>query len=309
MRFPLATAVLLLMAAGLAAGCSDKIEPGNTSLGKGAALTAPIMVAEEKVQPEIYEAMGTVSARVAATVSSKLMGTVLAVAVREGDRVEKDDLLVTLDDRQVAAQLAQARAALEEAHKGETGALSARTAAAAGAREALLDYRRSQALLAGEAITQADFEAAEARQRQAQAALKQAESAVKAAQSRVQQARAAVEAARVGLQDARVTAPFDGRVTAKLVDAGDLAAPGKPLLTMERVGGYRVDLKVPETYAQMVEVGQPVAVRVPAAGPAVLEGTVGWWCLPPTRAAVRPSSRWGFPPPKPCARVCSPGAT
>ena len=239
MRFPLSTALLLLMVAGLAAGCSDTIEPGNTSLGKGPVVTVPVMVAEEKSLPQIYEALGTVSARVAATVSSKLMGTVLAVAVREGDRVQQGDLLVALDDRQVAAQLAQA-----------------------------------QALLAGEAITQADFEGVQARQRQSQAALTQAEAAVKAAQSRVQQARAAVDAARVARQDARVSAPFEGRVTAKLVDAGDLAAPGKPLIVMERIGGYRVDLEVPESYAQRVRAGQPVAVRVPSAGPAVLPGTV-----------------------------------
>jgi RND family efflux transporter MFP subunit len=114
----------------------------------------------------------------------------------------------------------------------------------------------------------------QARQRQAQAALQQAEAAVKAAQSRVRQARAAVDAARVTRQDASVNAPFEGRVTAKLVDAGDLAAPGKPLIVMERVGGYRVDLEVPETYAHLLQVGQPVAVRVPSAGSAVLQGTV-----------------------------------
>jgi RND family efflux transporter MFP subunit len=274
MRPLLSTAVFFLMVAGIAGGCSDKIEPGNTTLGKGSAVTVPVMVAEEKVQPQIYEAVGTVSARVAATVSSKLMGTVLGVAVREGDRVNQGDLLVTLDDRQVAAQLAQAQAALAGARKGEAGALSARTAAAAGAEQALLAYRRSQALLKGEAITQADFEGAEARHRQAQAALKQAEAAVKAAQSNVRQARAAVDAARVARTDAKVTAPFEGRVTAKLVDAGDLAAPGKPLIVMERIGGYRVDLEVPESYAHLIRAGQPVAVRVPAAGPAVLEGTV-----------------------------------
>jgi len=274
MRPLFSTAAVLLMVAGVAAGCSDTIEPGNTSLGKGPVVTVPVMVTEEKVQPEIYEAAGTVSARVAATVSSKLMGAVVAVAVREGDRVKQGDLLVTLDDRQVAAQLAQAQAVLETARKGEAEALSARTAAAAGAEQAFLAYRRSQALLAGEAITRADFEGAEARQRQAQAGLKQAEAAVQAAQSRVQQARAAVDAARVARQDARVSAPFEGRVTAKLVDAGDLAAPGKPLIVMERIGGYRVDLEVPETYAHLVRVGQLVAVRVPSAGPAVLEGTV-----------------------------------
>lgn len=274
MRTTLATTLFLLVAAGLAAGCSDKIEPGTTVPEKGPAVRARVIVAEEKVQPQIYEAVGTVSARVAATVSSKLMGTVLAVAVREGDRVKQGDLLVTLDDRQVAAQLAQAQAALAEARKAEDGALSARTAAAAGAEQALLAYRRSQALLSGEAMTRAEFESAEARHRQAQAALNQADAAVKAAQSRIRQARAAVEAARVARLDANVTAPFEGRVTAKLVDAGDLAAPGRPLIVMERGDGYRVDLEVPESYAHLVRVGQSVAVRVPSAGSAELEGTV-----------------------------------
>jgi multidrug efflux pump subunit AcrA (membrane-fusion protein) len=119
MRFSCATALLLLLVAGLAAGCSDKIEPGTTAPEKGPAVSARVIVAAETVQPLIYEAAGTVSARVAATVSSKLMGTVLAVAVREGDRVKQGDLLVRLDDRQVAAQLAQAQAVLEAARKGE----------------------------------------------------------------------------------------------------------------------------------------------------------------------------------------------
>ena len=123
-------------------------------------------------------------------------------------------------------------------------------------------------------MTRAEFESAEARHRQAQAALNQADAAVKAAQSRIRQARAAVEAARVARLDANVTAPFEGRVTAKLVDAGDLAAPGRPLIVMERGDGYRVDLEVPESYAHLVRVGQSVAVRVPSAGSAELEGTV-----------------------------------
>lgn len=275
MRIPPAIAVLVLVVAAMAAGCSDKIEPGTTPPARGPAVTAPVTVATETPQSLIYEAVGTVRARVAATVSSKLMGTVLAFEVREGDRVQKGDLLVVLDDRQVAAQLSQAQAAYEEARKAEAGAVSARQAAEAGAEQALLAYRRSQALLEGEAMTREAFEAAEARHRQAQAALAQAEAMVAAAFSRVLQAQAAVEAARVVRLDARITAPFDGQVTAKLANAGDLAVPGSPLLALEQMSsGYRVDLAVPETYASQVRVGQPVAIRIPAASEAPLAGTV-----------------------------------
>ena len=74
--------------------------------------------------------------------------------------------------------------------------------------------------------------------------------------------------------DASVTAPFDGQVTAKWADTGALAAPGTPLLTLERAGGYRVDLMVPETHVEHVREGQSVKVRVPAAGAGPIAGTV-----------------------------------
>ena len=69
----------------------------------------------------MYDAVGTVRARVSATVSSKLMGTIQAFTVKEGDLVKSGDLLVQLDERQVSAQLNQAQAALAEARKAETG--------------------------------------------------------------------------------------------------------------------------------------------------------------------------------------------
>ena len=69
-------------------------------------------------------------------------------------------------------------------------------------------------------------------------------------------------------------APFDGEVTAKMADAGALAAPGTPLLTLEREGGYRVDVVVPETYIRAVHTGQAVKVRIPAIQALDIDGTV-----------------------------------
>jgi RND family efflux transporter MFP subunit len=137
-----------------------------------------------------------------------------------------------------------------------------------------LSYERNRTMLAGGAITQETFETVEAEYKQAKAALMQAQAMVAAARYRVKQAQAAVDAATVAQKDARVLAPFDGKVTAKLADTGALAAPGTPLLTIEKVGGYRVDLVVPETYIQYVRNGQPVKVRIPAVGNTPVSGTV-----------------------------------
>jgi multidrug efflux pump subunit AcrA (membrane-fusion protein) len=236
-------------------------------------VSVPVTTVERTVQPLVYEVVGTVRARVSATVASKLMGTIRKFAVQEGDRVTAGDLLVELDERQVRAHLDQARAALAEAEKAENAAVSVRSAAEAGARQAALAYQRNKALLSGGAVTQETFEAVAARHEQAQAALSRAEAMVDAARFRVQQSRAAVEAAAVARNDARLQAPYDGRVTAKLADEGDLATPGTPLLMLEREDGYRADLAVPETYIRHLHVGQRLEIRIPAAGTA-LSGTV-----------------------------------
>jgi multidrug efflux pump subunit AcrA (membrane-fusion protein) len=258
----------------LTMGCSEKIEPGNTELSTGPAIPLPVMEVRQQIQPVVYDAVGTVKARLSATVSSKLMGVIQSFKVKEGDAVSNGDLLVVLDERQVSAQLSQAQAALSEAQKSEAGAVSAQTAAEAGAQRALLSYQRNQTMLEGGAITQETFETVDAQHKQAQAALAQAQSMVEAARYRISQARSAVDAATVAQKDARVLAPFDGKVTAKLADTGALAAPGTPLLTLEREGGYRVDLVVPETYIQSVQTGQPVEIRIPAIGNTPVAGTV-----------------------------------
>lgn len=264
-----------LLTAGLALfSCSEKIEPGNTAPQKNPAIAIPVAAVAQAVQPVMYDAVGTVRARVSATVSSKLMGTIQAFTVKEGDLVKSGDLLVQLDERQVSAQLNQAQAALAEARKAETGAVSAQTAAEAGAQRARLSYRRNRTMLEGGAITQETFESVEAQHKQAQAALAQARAMVEAAQFRINQAQAAVDAATVARKDARILAPFDGKVTAKLADAGALAAPGTPLLTLEREGGYRVDLVVPEAYIQSIRTGQAVNVRIPSVGESPIAGTV-----------------------------------
>jgi multidrug efflux pump subunit AcrA (membrane-fusion protein) len=254
--------------------CSEKIEPGTTPIETGLPISVQVVEARTTVQPVLYEAVGTVRARLSATVSSKLMGAIQVFNVKEGDEVKTGDLLVVIDERQVAAQLNQARAALSEAQRAEAGAVSAKTAAEAGAQRAALSFERNRTMLAGGVIPQETFETIEAQYKQTQAALAQAEAMVEAARFRVKQARAAVDAAAVSQKDTRILAPFDGKVTAKLADVGGLAAPGAPLLTLEREGGYRVDLVVPETYIRAIATGVPVSVHIPAVGNATIDGTV-----------------------------------
>jgi len=259
----------------LLTGCGDKIEPGTTQEGEKKIVKAPVAIAKVIQQPFLYEAVGTVEARTASTISSKLMGTVKAVHVREGDMVKKGDLLVLIDKRQVAAQLKKAEAALSEAKRAEESAKSARDAAKAGAELASATYNRYLKLMEDESASRQEFDEVEASHHQAEASRSQAGAMVEAATYRVQQAKAALAVAQIGKKDATVRAPYNGKVTKKMVDVGDLAAPGTPFLTLEKEGVYCVVLVLPEKHIQSVRLKQKVMVKIPSLQDRSLEGFIG----------------------------------
>lgn len=255
-------------------GCGEKIEPGTTAGTPSPVVKAAVATAQLSSRPRVYEAVGTVRARTTSTLASKLLGTVKQVRVQEGDRVKARDLLVVLDGRQVTSQLHQAEAVMAEGSKAQAAAVSAREAAAAGADLAKATYNRYLRLMEDESASRQEFEEIEARHRQAQAAGAQADAMVSAARQRVRQAQAAVATARVTQNDVKISAPYNGIVTARMVEPGDLAAPGTPLISLQKTGAYRVEMVLPETHLRSVRLDQKLTVHIPALhGPAV-EGIV-----------------------------------
>jgi len=194
--------------------------------------------------------------------------------VREGARVKTGDKLVLLDKAQATAGLNQAEAALSEAKKALGAAVSGREAAATSKELAYATYQRYQNLKKAGSVGVQEYDEVDARHRQAEAALMQAEALVEAASARVQQAEAAVSSARVTLNDLVISAPYDGIISARLVDEGVLATPGTPLLTIEATGGYRVDMVLSEAYIEHVRPHQNVSVQIPALRADPLEGTI-----------------------------------
>lgn len=124
--------------------------------------------------------------------------------------------------------------------------------AVAAQDQAQKDFARIERLLQSGSSTRQEFDAATTRLRTADAAL--------------------VEA-RTMLQYTAITAPFDGVVTRKLVEVGDLATPGKPLLEMENSSLLRFECEIPEALIDRVAMGAELPVTVDAAG-AALSGKV-----------------------------------
>jgi len=147
-----------------------------------------------------------------------------------------------------------------------------------------------QTVKAGEKLMQLDAHEVQSRLDQATAARQQAGSDLKratdlmqqkilsqsefdTAQSKFRIAAAAETEAKTMLDYTLIVAPFDGVITRKLVDVGDLATPGKPLLQMENPDTLRLEADVPEALIGNVKPGDRLAVRIAAVTNGI-EGTV-----------------------------------
>jgi len=220
----------------LAAGCAGREE--TAAPPSPSPISARVARAEKSASPVTIELPGNVEADRTAAVSSRVMATVTAVHVQAGDRVRRGQVLVEIDAQTAAGQVAQAR-----------GGLSQAQAALALAER---NYERYQALAATQAASQAELDFARMQYDQAKGA--------------VEQARGAVSSASSVASESRVTAPFDGRVTARMVEVGDLAAPGRPLVQIESSAAHRLSVAVPESLLAQagLALGSTVTVAIDA---------------------------------------------
>lgn len=114
------------------------------------------------------------------------------------------------------------------------------------------DWKRAEELLKHQAMTRSEYDAADARKRVAKATLAEAQAM---------------------MSYVNVSAPFDGVVTKKWADVGDLAAPGKPLIEIEDPSALQLEADVPEAIASRIQSGARLAVRVDSLSES-LSGTV-----------------------------------
>lgn len=224
---------------------------GSPDVSDGAADAAPlagaVYVVPDTTIDAVLEAAGSAEPFGQATLSTKLMGTVLAVLVREGDRVAAGQPLVRLDARDIAAKRAQVEAGIAEAE--------------AVFRDASTQAARIRSLYADSAATRAQLDAAETGLSRAEAAVRQARGAA-----------AELEA----LDDyAVIRAPFAGVVTRRFVDPGAFAAPGASLVSVQDGSRLRVSVTVaPEAVRGLARGGTVTATVEGRAVPATIEGIV-----------------------------------
>lgn len=226
---------------------------------------------------DTFEAGGVVQARTTATIMARIQAPVQHVRVAPGDHVRAGQVLIVLDGRDLAAHARSARAAALAADQGITAAASEQHGADAALALARASHARIAGLHARRSATPQELDDATGALRVAEARAAGTAARAHAAASGVDSARADSEAAGTTASFAVITAPFDGVVSEKLVEPGNMAAPGIPLLRMEDTRGFRLDVHVDESRVGQVAVGAVVPVSVDSGTGGVastLSGTV-----------------------------------
>ena len=247
---------MISVVAALASGCH---EGPATQAAAVETMQARVLASEQQQVPASLRSTGTIHAKETAIISAQVMGRIEQVLVREGDLVRAGELLVLLDDTALRAQAAQAQAAVTAAQSQEAAAQSsAALAASTLARFKQLEAEKSVSPQEMDEVTRRS-EGAEA---QLQAAHAQAEAAHEQA-----------AAARTMQGYAHIAAPFAGVVTARMADPGTMAAPGVPLLQIDRTGALQLQVTIDESAISTVHIGMRVPVTADGIT-ASMQGTV-----------------------------------
>ncbi|MBF0303930.1 MAG: efflux RND transporter periplasmic adaptor subunit [Desulfamplus sp.] len=215
---------------------------------------------------ETYTAVGTVKPKSETMIESQVNAQVQKVHVKPGDRVNKGDILITLDDRQASSRRDGATAALNAARSGREQAMQGVTAAEAAHKEAMLQYNRISGYYKAQAATKQELEMAESNYIQAKAALKRAKDALSGSEAGIKQAMGVLSETHVGLEFSKITAPTTGEVIKRMVEPGDLAMPGKPLISLRTESGFRVEAHVREGLIGKVKIGMRLKAEINTLG-------------------------------------------
>ncbi len=244
--------LIVVIVIGLFSASCGSSSSNNNQQTKG--INAKAEALKLSVVPKKFHYTGTVSSVNQSTLSTRIMGQISKVLVHEGDLVKKGQLLISIrsndiqaKQKQVEANIIQAKAAYKHAED---------------------DYKRIQVLHESKSATQKELDDITVHYAMTKAQLAAAEKAKE-------------EVAEM-LSYADIRAPYDGVVTQKFVDAGDMANPGMPLLAVEAPGLFDVHARIPESEIYKVEKGDQVEVKIDACEEEI-KGVI---------ARVSPSSRF-----------------
>ena len=217
---------MALLATGLA------ILAGWTWWTYGRAIEVPAVRVAAAAFLSEASAPATLDALTKATVAARVQGRIALVARDVGDQVRAGELLVRLDEAELRGNFENAVAAETVARRGIELARAEHARAEAALANASAQFERAQRLKDQGWTSGADFDTKRAALRSAEADVTRATAAITQAEAQADAAAATVRTQRVRLEDAEVRAPFDGIITQRSANAGDVVGPSNAVLEL-----------------------------------------------------------------------------
>ncbi len=211
---------------------------------------------ERDVPVQVF-GLGTVEARVTSKVGFKVSGVLVELKADVGDRVAKASVLARLDDREQRAQLARARAAIEQTEANLQRAKASVEKTQANYANATRISGRQQRLVQTNSTSVEAAETAKTAQDAALADLNLANSDVVVAQANIDDAKAQQQQQSATLDFHILAAPYDAMVTARLKELGSALGAGEPVFTLIDPKSVWVLAYVDESKAGEIRVGEP----------------------------------------------------
>jgi HlyD family secretion protein len=224
----------------------------------------------------VAEAMGTgtLEARVRATISPRISGRIAAILVDQAEKVNKGQLLATLDDNDLLQQVEVAKAELDLAQAGVERAVADVGRAEAVDRNAKTSFARYSRLTDSQAVSVKEIDQAKEDMEVAQAELNRALSAKIEVEKQVAKAQASLRYYQERLADTKITAPFDGLITRRTRDPGDIVVPGGMILEMVYLDPLWISAWVDETMLNKLKLDQPCRIIFRSDAQTELKGKV-----------------------------------
>lgn len=260
----LVPAVAILVGLWIFFGNDQDLAPSETAVRRTVlpegAQTAPVLRVSI---PAWVESVGVIRPVGEITISSQIQAKAMEVLVHSGQQVRRGELLLSLDDRDLQARLAQGRhelGALESAMKQARKVLEA---ARAGLDLAGAEHERISALHGKGASSTSELDHSRTRFLQAKAEAEQAEHAISELRARLRGADELVAELRVALGYTQIHASQDGTIAQRNVEPGDVVGPGQPLfLLLSRQ--LHLEVQIPERFHGAMILGSALTARVDA---------------------------------------------
>ena len=228
----------------------------------------------------VVSASGTVEPQLSVDISSSVMGRVTRLAVNEGERVAAGQFLLQIDPESLQAAVDSGVAALRAAESSLDQARVAVETARVNVARARETLERQQELWELRLVSRDDYDQARRDLELRDTEYRARTVEVTTARQRVQQERALLDSAEYDLTQVTITAPIDGVVTRRNIEAGETVVigtmnnPGTVLMTIADFSVLEAHVEVDETDIPAVRFDQPAEITIDALPGRVYRGVV-----------------------------------